>query len=132
MKSIIRMIVFCAFALYVTSLWNKGFIIPSNAALFLEATVALTIVYYLILPLSRLILLPLNLLTLGLMSFVVFLFALHIISSQFHLITIQEWVFPGFSFWGITIQKTPINYLFNLVVSSLSISVIIRTIKRWI
>lgn len=130
MKKLFRMVVFSALAIYLTSLWNKGFILPNTVAMFVKATVAVSIIYYLVLPISRLVLLPLNMITLGMMSFVVYLFALHLINSGFNFITIKDWIFPGLTFLGLTIPKTSVNYLFNLVLSSFSISFIINFLEQ--
>ncbi len=132
MKKIFRMIVFSGVAIFLTSLWNKGFILPSGLIMFLKATIALAIVYYLIVPLSRLILLPLNVLTLGLMSFLIYLFILHLANISFSLFTIKDWVVPGLSFGGIIIKETKIGYFGNLILSSLSISSIINLLEHLI
>lgn len=132
MKTIIRMLIFSGVSLYLTSLWNKGFIIPSSTLIFIQAMAAFAVVYYLILPLAKLILLPLNIITLGLASFFVFLFALHLVSSLFGFVTITAWTFQGLSWSGIVIQKTSIGYFWNLVLSSLSLSVIIQVLEKLI
>lgn len=130
MKKLFRMVVFSALAIYLTSLWNKGFILPNTLSMFIKATLAITIIYYLVLPISKLVLLPLNIITLGMMSFLVYLFALHLLNSGFNFITIKDWVFAGASFLGLTVPKTSINYLFNLVLSSFSISFVINFLEQ--
>lgn len=128
MKKIFRMIIFSALALIFTSFWNKGFQI--NPSTFLTATLFLAFVFYLIVPLSKIILLPLNIITLGLMSFLVYLAILHLSSDAFHLFTITSWTFPGASILFVNIPKTYIPYLGNLVLSSVSISSIINMLEH--
>lgn len=130
MKKIFRMIVFSALALYITSLWNNGFILNPNLLTFIKATVTLAVVYYLVIPISKLILLPLNIITLGLVSFLLYLFILHIASSGFSLFEITDWVFDGSSFLGVNIGKTHIGYFGNLILSSISISGIINILEE--
>lgn len=130
MKKLFRMVVFSAIAIYLTSLWNKGFILPNTLAMFIKATVAVTLIYYLVIPISKLVLLPLNIITLGMMSFLVYLFALHLLNSGFNFITIKDWIFNGASFLGLTVPKTSINYFFNLVLSSFSISFVINFLEQ--
>lgn len=122
------MIIFSALALIFTSFWNKGFQLNINA--FLTATIVLALVFYLIVPLSKIILLPLNIITLGLMSFLVYLAILHLSSDAFHLFTITSWTFPGLSIFFVSIPKTYIPYLGNLVLSSVSISSIINLLEQ--
>jgi len=130
MKKIFRMIIFSALALIFTSFWNKGF--QLNPSAFISATLVLAIVFYLIVPLSKIVLLPLNIITLGLMSFLVYLAILHLISDAFHLFTITSWTFPGASILFVTIPKTHIPYIGNLVLSSVSISSIINVLEHLI
>lgn len=124
------MIIFSALALIFTSFWNKGFQINLNT--FITATLVLAFVYYLIVPFSRIVLLPLNIITLGLVSFLVYLAILHLSSDAFHLFTITSWTFPGTSFFFVNIPKTYIPYLGNLVLSSVSISSIINLLEQLI
>ncbi|MDH7476591.1 MAG: phage holin family protein [Microgenomates group bacterium] len=132
MKKIFRMIIFSAIAIYLTSLWNFGFKINYSWNIFLKATLAIAIIYYLIVPLSKLILFPLNLLTLGLMSFLLYLFTLHLLSSGFHLINITSWQFPGINFLSFSIPKMEVNYFFNLILSAMSVSLIINFLEQLI
>lgn len=130
MKKIARMLVFSALSIFITSLWNRGFVLPSSLLVFIQAVVVITFVYYLIVPLSKIILLPLNLLTLGLVSFLLYLFILHIMSQGFHLFHINSWTFEGITILGLTIPRTDISYLGNLVLSSLSLSSIINLLEH--
>ena len=68
MKKIFRMIIFSGVAIFLTSLWNSGFIIASDPMIYLKAALIIAAVYYLIIPISKIILLPLNILTLGFVS----------------------------------------------------------------
>lgn len=124
------MVVFSSLALLFTSFWNKGFLIDGNVLTFIGASVALAVVFYLIIPLSKIILLPLNIITLGLVSFLLYLFILHVAGTGFHFFTIKGWLFPGFTLLGITVHKAGIGYLLNLVLSSISISGIINVLEH--
>lgn len=122
MKKIFRMILFSGVAIYLTAVWNKGFVIPTNWTLFLQVTLLLALAYYLILPLAKIILLPLNLLTFGLLSTLLYVATLYILSKHLGLLEINNWIFG----------ETNISYGFNLFLSSLSISVIIKTLEQTI
>ncbi|MFA5136734.1 MAG: phage holin family protein [Patescibacteria group bacterium] len=129
MKKVFRMIVFSALALLLTSLWNKGFIISSSLSTFLVATISLALVFYIIVPISKIVFLPFNLLTLGFMSFLIYIVILHFYTWSFHLFEIRPWEFDGFRFGFVQIPATNISYLGNLVLSSLSISSIINLLE---
>jgi uncharacterized membrane protein YvlD (DUF360 family) len=130
MKKIFRMIVFSGTAIFITALWNKGFIIKSDPMIYLKAALVLTIVYYLIVPISKLILLPLNILTVGLVSVIFYAFIFYFLLSYFNLINIKEWVFSGTKLLGITLGEIKISSLANIFVSSFSISTIINLLEK--
>lgn len=130
MKKIFRMFLFSLVALYVTSVWNKGFLLHSDWTTLLKAAFAVALIYYVIVPVSKIVLLPINLLTLGLASTIVSLFLLYLLSHSFHLIDIKEWTFGGISLLGMTIQKMHISGGWNLVLSSISISVIVQSLEK--
>lgn len=132
MKQIFRMVIFSAVAVYITSLWNKGFIVDYNWYIFAKATIIVSLIYYFIAPLIRVILLPLNILTLGLVSFLAYLLVFYILIEYFSVIKITSWIFPGFSWNGISINKMEIGYFTNLILSSLSVSLIINLLESLI
>jgi len=129
MKKIVKSLFFSAAAIYLTALWDKGFLLSDDIGGFIKAGVAVAIIYYLLLPISKIILLPLNLLTMGLMSFIFYLFALHILSSAFALVTIKSWLFPGLTLFKISLPQTAVSYFGNLVLTSISISSIINLLE---
>jgi uncharacterized membrane protein YvlD (DUF360 family) len=130
MKKIIRMIGFSALAIYVTSYWNKGFVVGSNWQLLLKAALIIAIVNYLIVPITKLVLLPLNILTLGLVSTVVYFLIFYFILTRTSLFTIESWIFPGISWGGIAIKEANISLLLNVLVSALSITTIINLLEK--
>ena len=120
MKRIFRMILFSAAAIFFTALWNKGFIMPGTVGLFITSVLALACIIYIIIPISKVILLPFNILTFGLISFVVFLLIFHFSTLYYHFFEIKAWQF----------REWYIPYWFNLVLSSLSISSIINLLEQ--
>lgn len=130
MKKIIRMLLFSAIALYLTSLWNHGFEVKISTWPFISSVIAIAVLYYIIKPISKIVLLPFNLLTFGLVSVLVYSFLFYLIAVQSSVISINSWTFQGVSLYFINIPKTQISSLFNIVLSSLSISYIIRTLEK--
>lgn len=132
MKKLFRMFIFSAFALFITSLWNKGFVLSDTVYHFLISVLAITVIYYMIAPLLKLILFPLNLITFGIASFCCILFLLHLLSTGFHLFSITGWVFKPENVLGFLIPTFKISYVLNLILSSVSISGIINTLERFL
>ncbi len=129
MKKIFKAPVIAAAAIFLTAFWNKGFILPKTIEGFILAALFITVTVYLLIPLSKIILLPFNLITFGLMSFIFYLFLLHIVSSGFGWIIIKAWHFPGFGIFGINIPAIDLSYLGNLILSALSITTIINILN---
>jgi uncharacterized membrane protein YvlD (DUF360 family) len=123
------MIIFSGVAILLTSLWNKGFVIKSDPMIYFKAALIIAAVYYLIVPVSKLILLPLNILTLGSVSVIFYAAIFYLLLSRFNLIHIKEWLLPEMKLLGITISKMEISGLSNVFISSLSISTIINLLE---
>lgn len=130
MRHLFRVFIFSFFALFITSFWNGGFILPDDSATFVKAALALTILFVLVRPLMKIVFLPLNLLTFGLFSFILYLFFLHVLASGYGFFTIKAWEFEGFTFSFLTVPKTTISYIYNLVLSSFSLSSIINLLDQ--
>ncbi len=131
MKKIFRMIIFSCIALYLVSIINKGFLISTDLNTFFQTALLIAFAYYLVVPISKLILLPINIISFGLVSFGVFVLFIYILSSHFGLISIKDWVFQGGNFFGVTINPIVFNYSGNLVLSSLLISAIIKILESF-
>lgn len=114
------MLFFSAAALYLTALWNKGFIIDGDISTYVKAAILVAIIYYLVRPLTKLVLLPLNILTMGLVSVVVYCFLFYFVADFFSLIEINSWVIQG-----VSLSKTA-----NVFVSAISVSTIINLIEH--
>lgn len=130
MKHFLRIFVFSLFAMFLTSYWNIGFQLPKSGIDFVKAGAVLTILFVIVRPLMKIVFLPLNLLTFGLFSFFIYVFFLHILSSWYGLFSIHSWQFSGISFFFVTIPKTNISYVSNLVLSSFSLSSIINGLDQ--
>ena len=129
MKKILRMIIFSGIAIFLTAYWNKGFIIKLDPMIFLKASLMIALVYYLIIPVSKLILLPLNIITLGLFSTIFYALVIYFLLTNMSLISIKDWVFPGVKLFGITLSKINISSFYNIFISSFSISTIINFLE---
>lgn len=132
MKKIFRMIIFSAIAIFLTSLWDKGFIIKFDWQIYFKSVLLIALIYYLVVPLSKIILLPLNFLTLGFMSVVVYCFLFYFLTKYFSLIEIKSWIFSGFSIYGVGLRNTELSQLANVFVSAISVSAIINLLEKLI
>ncbi|MFH1827526.1 MAG: hypothetical protein ABH812_03830 [bacterium] len=129
MKKILRMFIFSGIALYLTSLWNKGFVLTTDPNEFLKAIILIVVAYYLIVPISKVVLLPLNLLTFGLVSFGIFTLFLYVLNYHLGFVQIGDWVFQGGTYFGIYLNNIIISQNGNLFLSAFFISAIIRLLE---
>lgn len=130
MKKIFRMIIFSGVAILLTALWNKGFVIKSDQIVYLKAALIIAAVFYLVAPVSKMVLLPLNILTFGLISVIFYSAIFYLLLNRFNLINIKDWVFPGAKILGIELTKIKISATANIFISSLSISTIINFLEK--
>lgn len=130
MKKIFRMLIFSATAIYLTSLWNKGFIVQNDWFIYLKASVVIAFIYYLIGPVSKVILLPLNIITLGLVSVVFYSLTFYFILDKLSLIRLESWNFSGLSFLGVIIIPFLITKITNIFFASVSVSVVISLLEK--
>lgn len=107
-------------ALYLTTLWNGGFFIIQDGWVYLKAGLVSAAIYYLVRPLAKLILLPLNIITLGLVSVAVYCLLFYFFTSFFSLISITDWTF----------QSYQISQTANIFVSAISVSIIINLLEH--
>ncbi len=132
MKKIIRMLLFSAVAVYLTSLWDRGFVVSYDFIVIVKASLLVALMFYLVRPLSKLILLPLNILTLGVISTVVYCFLFFFLTRYFGLINIKEWTFSGFNLLGFAVGQIKFSQTANIFVSAISVSTIINSLEQLI
>lgn len=123
------MIIFSGLSLYLTSLIIKGFVITADLKTFILASIFLAIIYYLLTPIIKLILLPLNLLTLGFFSVVVYVILFNYVINKFNFVNIKPWVFPGYKFGDFSLPAIEFNYWLTLVSSSIFYSTVINLLE---
>jgi len=124
------MIIFSGVAILLTALWNKGFVIKLDPIIYLKSALIIAAVFYLVAPVSKMILLPLNILTFGLISVIFYSAIFYLLLNRFNLIHIKDWVFPGAKILGIELTKIKVSATSNIFISSLSISTIINFLEK--
>ena len=129
MKRIFRMLIFSSVAIFLTSLWNAGFKVNFNPEIFIRTILLVALFYYLVIPISRIILIPINFLTLGILSSLLYILLFYIFISRFSYIEIKPWNFPGLELFGYNLPAFHINYYLNLLLSSVSLSFIINILE---
>jgi len=131
MKLLIRSTTTNLVALYLTSLVITGFIIRKDILTLVIAAATLTLLNKLIKPIIKLLLLPINLITLGLFSWVIAVITIFILTVIINGISINSFTFPGLNFQGFIIPPLHVNLIAAYILSSFTIYTITST-TRWI
>src|SRR3989338_10693329 len=129
MKSILRRIVFYAVALYLTSQIITGLAITGGIGTYIFGGIALSILFMVVKPVLSIVTLPLNIITLGLFSFLINAIILYLLTIIVPGISIAAFEFNGFSFLGFIVPQLPINGFFAFIVASILLSLIIGFLK---
>jgi putative membrane protein len=88
------------------------------------AALSLTLINLVIKPLIKVLLLPINLLTLGAFRWLVNVIALYLVTLIIPQFKVESFVFPGFSWEGFVIPSFPLGTFWVFVIASFLISLI--------
>lgn len=125
MKSIVRKITFYGFSLFLLTQIFSGVKISGGLQTYIIGGTALSLIFLIIKPILNIVTLPLNIMTLGLFSFLINAVILYLLTILVPSISISAFVFNGFSFAGFIIPKFFINTFFAFIVSSVVLSVFV-------
>lgn len=131
MKNILKSFLVNAVALYVLTVIVPAFKISGGMTSFLTAGATLTILNILVKPILNLLLLPINLLTLGFFRWASSVLIIWMLSKLTPGLAITNYNFVGFNYQGFIIPAAHFNVLWTLVIGSFMMS-IITTFLDWI
>ncbi len=124
MKSLLRNFLIHIVALGVTANILQGFTITGGARTLILGGLGLMFINIMIVPLLKIMFLPLNILTLGLFTWVINVVGLYILILLIPQIKILPFHFPGVDLGGINIPEADLNVLMVAVVASFIIGFI--------
>lgn len=131
MKTLIRTWVFYTLAIFLVSEIIPGFKINTDLRGLLLSGLFLALMFNFVNPVLKFLFLPINMLTLGLFSFVsqVITFYLFLVLWPDYF-QIKTWEFPGFNLsgLGITINPFTVSNLLTIILSTGLISIIIAVL----
>ena len=130
-KNILKSFLINAVALYVLTVIVPAFKISGGLNSFLTAGATLTVLNLLVKPILNLLLLPINLLTLGFFKWASSVLIIWLLAKLTPGLTIASYSFQGFSYQGFTVPAAQFNVLWTLVIGSFMMS-IITTFLDWI
>lgn len=131
MKSVLRRIVFYSVALFLTAQALEGVRVNGGLIEYIVGGMVLSILFLLVKPILGIITLPLNIITLGLFSFLTNGIILYLLTIIVPNISIAAFKFKGFSFMGFVIPQLQVNNFFAFIVASILLSIIVGFL-RWL
>lgn len=124
MRRILRSILINAASIWLVSLAATGIVLERGFETLLVAAFALGIINLLIKPIINILLLPINLITLGTFRWLVNVAALYLVTLIVPDFKIIPFEFSGLSFRGIIIPAFSLNLILSFIVITFLISLI--------
>ncbi|MFH0863870.1 MAG: phage holin family protein [Candidatus Gottesmanbacteria bacterium] len=126
MKTILRVFVFSLFALWLTTNLIDGLKISGGYQNIIFGSIVLGIINLFIKPILKILFFPVNLLSLGLLSWIINIAVLYILTIFVPQVSISSWQFPGISYQGIVVPAYFFNQIFAFIIIALVLSGIIN------
>jgi len=123
-KKHLRSFVFNLIALWLVAQFIQGVSFVGGYQTLLLAALALTLVNLLVRPLIKLLLLPINLLTLGAFRWLVNVITLYLVTLLVPQFKISGFLFPGFTYQGFIVPAIYLTSFWVYVLSSFFLSLI--------
>jgi len=124
MKHIIRAFLFNVFALWFASQLLPTIVIPQGWQAVILAGFTLSMLMLIVKPILKILFIPINILTFGLLNWVINVIVIYLLTVFVPEIQIHPWIFPGAMWAGFVVPAIHFTYVTALVASSLLITII--------
>lgn len=124
MKHIIRVFIYNVFGLWLTSQILPAITIRGNWQVILISGIILSLLMLFIKPLLKILFIPINILTFGLLSWFINVIVIYILTLLVPQVIISAWKFPGITYMGFAVPAYEFNFLLSLILVSLAITFI--------
>jgi putative membrane protein len=131
LKSLIRSLVITAIGIYLVTLLIPGIRVSGGWQSYAWAAAALTIFNATVKPIANLLLLPINLLTLGMFRWVVNVFILWLVPAFVKEVTILPFAFPGYNAAGFAAPAMNLSVFWTAAAGAFILS-IVTGVMEWI
>lgn len=124
MKKFLKNSLLNCFSLYFVASINPGLIIPQNIYPLIWAGIIFTLINFFVKPIIKLFLLPINLLSLGLFSWIANVLILLVLTQINPVVKIVAFTTAAYSQSGFLIPALSVNLLFSYILTSLLLSLV--------
>ena len=122
MKHIIRVFLFNVFALWLSSQILPTLTAPGGWQTVLFAGLVLSVLMLIVQPLLKILFIPINILTFGLLNWVINVIVIYLLTVFVPELHVNLWVFPGGTWAGFVIPSIHFTYVTALIASSFLIT----------
>ena len=127
MKKFLKNSLLNSFSLYFVASINPGLIIPSDIYLLIWAGMIFTLINFFVKPIIKLFLLPINLLSLGLFSWIANVLILVVLTQINPAIKIVSFTAKAYSQSGFLIPALSVNLVFSYILTSFLLSLVFNS-----
>lgn len=124
MKLLIKRYLANVLTLWLVQQLIVGFVVTGGWQTLLIVALGLSILNLIVRPLLKILLLPINLLSLGLFGWVINVVILYLLSYFFPQVTIHEWHFTGISVAGIRIPSMQFGIIPTYIIVSFALGIV--------
>lgn len=124
MKSLLRYYLINFVALWITTEIIPGLSYTGGISILARGALIFMVINFLLIPLIKLLLLPLNLLTLGFFAWTTNALALYVLTMLMPKFKLLPYQFPGFEYQGFIIPSVELSVLWVAIIASLIIGII--------
>ena len=128
MKVFLRHILINLLVIYLVDIFYDGFSIIHDTKTLLSAAVIWLLLNKIVKPIIKLLLLPINLITLNLFSWVISIITLFLLQAIVGGIQITTYNFPGFFYQGFTVPPVFINIFVSYLITSTALNTCLSAI----
>lgn len=129
MKYLIRVFLFNVFALWLTSQILPTLVLSPGWQTTVFAGFILSLLMLIVRPILTILFIPINLITFGVLSWLINVIVIYLLTVFVVEIRIVEWQFPGATWAGFVVPPVYLTYTFALILTSLCISTITDLIR---
>ncbi len=121
MRHLVRNTLVNSLSLFIVSTVFSGLVVQGGIPTYILAGALLTLFSILFDPIVKLVTLPFNIITFGLLSFITTFVSLFTLTFFFHNIRVTNFIFHGFSFAGIEIREIFLSGFLSFIAISATI-----------
>ena len=128
MKYLLRVFLFHSFSLWFVSQIIPALVISGGWPVLLMAGLVLSLLMLLVAPLLKILFIPINLLTFGLLSWVINVIVLYLLTVFVSGVSVVAWTFPGLAVAGFVLPEIAFSSFISFILVSLSLSMLINVL----